>query len=60
LRHEIDDIVGAAGLASLFSAIVASGDTPHSKPSPAPYQLAFDRLSRDGASRSRSQPLHRY
>jgi HAD superfamily hydrolase (TIGR01509 family) len=45
LRHEIDEIVGAAGLASLFSAIVASGDTPHSKPSPGPYQLAFDRLS---------------
>jgi beta-phosphoglucomutase len=46
LRHEIDEIVGAAGLASLFGAIVASGDTPQSKPSPAPYQLAFDRLSR--------------
>ena len=44
LRHEIDEIVGAAGLAPLFAAIVASGDTPESKPSPAPYQLAFERL----------------
>ncbi len=44
LRHEIDEIVLAAGLAPLFSAIVASGDTPHSKPSPAPYLLAFERL----------------
>lgn len=45
LRHEIDEIVSAAGLAPLFSAIVASGDTPTSKPSPAPYQLAFAKLN---------------
>jgi beta-phosphoglucomutase len=44
LRHEIDEIVGAAGLAPLFAAIVAAGDTPESKPSPAPYLLAFERL----------------
>ncbi len=44
LRHEIDAIVEGAGLAPLFSAIVAAGDTPESKPSPAPYQLAFERL----------------
>jgi beta-phosphoglucomutase len=44
LRHEIDDIVDAAGLAPLFATIVASGDTPESKPSPAPYRLAFERL----------------
>ena len=44
LRHEIDEIVSAAGLAPLFSTIVASGDTPNSKPSPAPYLLAFERL----------------
>ena len=44
LRHEIDEIVTAAGLADLFGAIVASGDTPHSKPSPAPYRLALARL----------------
>jgi beta-phosphoglucomutase len=44
LRHEIDEIVGAAGLGGLFAAVVASGDTPQSKPSPAPYQLAFAQL----------------
>ena len=44
LRHEIDEIVERAGVAPLFSTIVASGDTPESKPSPAPYRLAFDRL----------------
>ena len=44
MRHEIDEIVGAAGLRGLFAAIVASGDTPESKPSPAPYRLAFAQL----------------
>jgi beta-phosphoglucomutase len=44
LRHEIDEIVTAAGLAPLFTTIVASGDTPDSKPSPSPYRLAFERL----------------
>jgi beta-phosphoglucomutase len=44
LRHEILQVVDGAGIGSLFAAIVASGDTPHSKPSPAPYLLAFDRL----------------
>ncbi len=34
----------AAGLSELFTTIVASGDTPESKPSPAPYLLAFQRL----------------
>jgi len=46
LRHEIDEITGAAGLASLFTVVIASGDTPASKPSPAPYLLAFERLRR--------------
>ena len=50
LRHEIDEIIEAAGVSGLFSAIVASGDTPQSKPSPAPYRLAFDKL-RDAAGR---------
>jgi beta-phosphoglucomutase len=45
LRHEILEIVGAAGIADLFTAIVASGDTPDSKPSPAPYRLAFEQLA---------------
>lgn len=44
LRHEIDDIIAAAGVGDLFSAIVAAGDTAESKPSPAPYRLAFERL----------------
>jgi len=44
LRHEIVQIVEAAGLDELFAAIIASGDTPHSKPSPAPYLLAFEQL----------------
>ena len=44
LRHEIVQIVDAAGLGPLFTAIVASGDTPEGKPSPAPYLLAFERL----------------
>jgi beta-phosphoglucomutase len=46
LRHEILEILEAAGLARLFTVIVAAGDTPRSKPSPAPYRLAFDRLRR--------------
>jgi len=50
LRHEIDEIVEAAGITALFTAIVAAGDTPESKPSPAPYLLAFERLrERTGA-----------
>lgn len=44
LRREIDEIVQSAGIARLFTTIVASGDTPDSKPSPAPYRLAFERL----------------
>jgi beta-phosphoglucomutase len=44
LRHEIEEVVDAAGMSELFSTIVASGDTSESKPSPAPYRLAFERL----------------
>jgi beta-phosphoglucomutase len=50
LKHEIVEIIGAAGVAELFTAIVAAGDTPQSKPSPAPYLLAFERL-RQGSGR---------
>ena len=56
LRHEIDEVLGASGLAGLFPVIVASGDTPESKPSPAPYDLAFRRLE---ASTGRSLERHR-
>ena len=44
LRHEITEIIDAAGVADLFATIVAAGDTPESKPSPAPYRLAFEQL----------------
>ena len=44
LRHEIAEIIDAAGVADLFATIVAAGDTPESKPSPAPYRLAFEQL----------------
>jgi beta-phosphoglucomutase-like phosphatase (HAD superfamily) len=44
LRHEIEEIVDAAGVGDLFAAIVAAGDTPESKPSPAPYRLALQWL----------------
>ena len=44
LRHEIDEVIDAAGISDLFSTIVAAGDTPQSKPSPAPYRLALERL----------------
>jgi beta-phosphoglucomutase len=50
-RHEIVHIVDGAGVGSLFAAIVASGDTAQSKPSPAPYRLAFERLQ-DAAGRA--------
>jgi beta-phosphoglucomutase len=51
LRHEIDEVINEAGLATLFTTIVAAGDTPESKPSPAPYLLAFQRLQ-DRAGRA--------
>jgi beta-phosphoglucomutase len=50
LRHEILSILEAADLAPLFSTIVAAGDTPDSKPSPAPYVLAFERLRRSAGA----------
>ena len=50
LRHEIEEIIDAAGVSDLFSTIVAAGDTPQSKPSPAPYRLALERL-RDASGR---------
>ena len=46
LRQEIVAILEAARLAQFFPVIVAAGDTPEGKPSPAPYVLAFQRLCR--------------
>src|SRR5262245_10115472 len=51
LRHEIVQILEAAALDELFAAIVAAGDTPESKPSPAPYLLAFERLQAHAANK---------
>ena len=50
LRHEIVQILESAALDELFATIVASGDTPASKPSPAPYLLAFERLQKRAAT----------
>jgi beta-phosphoglucomutase len=47
LKHEIVEFIQRAGVAPLFTTIVASGDTPESKPSPAPYRLAFERLRQE-------------
>jgi beta-phosphoglucomutase len=47
MRHEIVEILQAAGLRTLFSVIVAAGDTPEGKPSPAPYRMAFELLRRE-------------
>ena len=44
MRHEILEVVEAAGVGELFMTIVAAGDTPEGKPSPAPYLLAFEQL----------------
>jgi HAD superfamily hydrolase (TIGR01509 family) len=44
LRHEIYEILDSANLRSQFAVVVAAGDTPESKPSPAPYMLAYERL----------------
>jgi beta-phosphoglucomutase len=44
MRHEIEEVIDAAGVSDLFATIVAAGDTPQSKPSPEPYKLALERL----------------
>ena len=44
MKHEIVQVIDAAGLASCITLVVAAGDTPESKPSPAPYRLAFEGL----------------
>ncbi len=54
LRHEIVEVLDAAGLRSVVPTVVASGDTPESKPSPAPYQLAFARLNNAAGGRLRA------
>jgi beta-phosphoglucomutase len=44
MKPEILGIIETAGIKGLFTTIVAAGDTPQSKPSPAPYRLAFEQL----------------
>ena len=51
MRHEILEVIEAAGVSELFATIVAAGDTPESKPSPAPYLLAFEQLRNKTALR---------
>lgn len=46
LRHEIEIVLDGGGLLGLVPVIVASGDTPRSKPAPDPYARALQRLSR--------------
>jgi beta-phosphoglucomutase len=45
LRHEIELILGGAGLRDLVPVIVAAGDTPRGKPAPDPFAAAVERLS---------------
>jgi beta-phosphoglucomutase-like phosphatase (HAD superfamily) len=47
-REEIELVLGAAGLAGAFAAIVASGETPRSKPAPDPYARAVSLLRAQG------------
>ncbi|HKI91931.1 MAG TPA: HAD family phosphatase [Gaiellaceae bacterium] len=43
-REEIDAVLGAAGLADLFTIVVSSEDVTRGKPDPQPYELAVARL----------------
>lgn len=45
LRPEILQVLDRAGLTGCFTAIVAAGETPRSKPAPDPYLAAVRRLS---------------
>ncbi|MBP7776522.1 MAG: HAD family phosphatase [Acidobacteria bacterium] len=44
--HEIEDVLGRAGLGTHFLAIIGADQTPASKPAPDPYLEAFARLGR--------------
>lgn len=52
IRAEIAPVLEAAGLSSLIRVIVASGETPRSKPFPDPYQRALELLADETASRA--------
>jgi beta-phosphoglucomutase len=42
LRHEIEAVLVRSGLLGFFRFVVASGDTPASKPAPDPYRRAIE------------------
>ncbi len=48
LPHEIELILGAAGLRDAFQVVVGAGDTPLSKPAPDPYTRALELLQERG------------
>jgi beta-phosphoglucomutase len=45
-RRDVDFVLGLAGLDHAFACIVTSEDAPAPKPSPTPYRVALERLSR--------------
>ena len=47
LRQDIDPIIQNLGIENCFSTIVTAEDTPISKPDPAPYILALEKLKMD-------------
>jgi beta-phosphoglucomutase len=48
LSHEIEEILGRAGLRPLFRAVVGADQTARSKPSPDPYLEALARITDSG------------
>jgi beta-phosphoglucomutase len=48
LRHEIELVLEGSGLARWFPVVVASGETPRSKPAPDPYTRAVALLQEAG------------
>ena len=49
LREDILPIIGKLGVGDAFDAIVTADDTPVSKPDPAPYRLAKEKLGVENA-----------
>ena len=46
LRHEIEQILEAAGLRAVVPVIIAAGETQRGKPAPDPYAAAVEQMSR--------------
>src|SRR4030095_8713465 len=46
LRHEIEQILDAAGLRAVVPVIIAAGETRRGKPAPDPYAAAVEQMSR--------------